>query len=290
MAKHAGNGGWGHRLRLGHPRQGPDQRGRAVLLSDTGPPGRSWERNIALQLQVRALTEEREEQLRRQTAELETTLGLHNKVSELTQARDRLQQQLDELRAALPVTATPPAPATSEVQQTAREWKTLADRLEGDVTRIRAERGKLRDQVKGLQTAYQQKLDELARANYTIDIFREQIESLRQPAQLTSTPPRASVTPSGSHLPTHEEMGGHIRLPIVSDPALLLMTTPEGRSVLPTLTPVRNYTPGPHGTDTPTLSWLTPQTSASIAAPPRQEPDREEDMDSEPQPGPESQQ
>ncbi len=86
-----------------------------------------WERNIALQLQVRALTEEREEQLRHQAAELETTLGLHNKVAELTQARDHLQWQLDELRAAPPVTATPPAPATSEVQQTAREWKTLAD-------------------------------------------------------------------------------------------------------------------------------------------------------------------
>ncbi len=85
-------------------------------------------------------------------------------------------------------------------------------------------------------------------------------------------------------------MGGHIRLPIVSDPALLLMTTPEGRSLPPTLTPVRNYTPGPHGTDTPTLPRLTPQASASIAAPPRQEPGREEDMDSGPQPGPESQQ
>ncbi len=249
-----------------------------------------WERNIALQLQVRALTEEREEQIQYQAAELETTLGLHNKVAELTQARDQLQRQLNELRAAPPVPATPPAPAASEVQQTTREWKALADRLEGDVTCIRTERGKLRDQVKGLQTAYQQKLDELARANYTIDFFREQIKSLRRPAQPTSTPSRASITLSGSHLPTHEEMGGHIRLPVVSDPALLLTTTPEGQSMPPTLTPVRNYTPGPHGTATPTLPQLTSQASASVAAPPHQEPGREEEMDSEPQPGPESQQ
>ncbi len=53
-----------------------------------------WERNIALQLQVHALTEEREDLVRRQTSDLETTLGLHNKVAELRRERDRLQQQL----------------------------------------------------------------------------------------------------------------------------------------------------------------------------------------------------
>ena len=56
-----------------------------------------WERNIALQLQVRALTEERKELIRRQTTNLETTLGLHNQMTELRQERDRLQQQLDDL-------------------------------------------------------------------------------------------------------------------------------------------------------------------------------------------------
>ncbi len=58
-----------------------------------------WKRNITLQLQVRALTEEREELIQRQTTDLETTLGLHNKVAELKQERDRLQQRLDGLRA-----------------------------------------------------------------------------------------------------------------------------------------------------------------------------------------------
>ncbi len=60
--------------------------------------------------------------------------------------------------------------------------------------------------------------------------------------------------------------------------------------MLPTLTPMRDITPGPRGTGTPTLSQLTPQASASLAAPPHHEPDREEDIDSEPQQGPESQQ
>ncbi len=247
-----------------------------------------WERNIALQLQVSALTEEREELVRRQTTDLETTLGLHNKVAELKQERDRLQQQLDDLRAEPPAMATPPASVASEVQQTAREWKVLADRLESDATRIRTERGKLRDQVKGLQAAYQQKLDDLTRANYTIDIFQEQIESLRRTAQPAGTSSRAPVTPSEGHPPTHEEMGGHVRLHIVSDPALMLLATPECQSMPSTLTPVRNNTPGLHGTDTPTLPRLMPQASASLAAPPRQELDQEVDMDSEPQQGPES--
>ena len=56
-----------------------------------------WERNIALQLQVRPLTEEWEELVRRQTTDLETTLRLHNQMAELRQERDRLQQQLDDL-------------------------------------------------------------------------------------------------------------------------------------------------------------------------------------------------
>ncbi len=49
------------------------------------------------------------------------------------------------------------------------------------------------------------------------------------------------------------------RLPIVSDPALMLPATPEGQSAPTTLTPVRNNTPGPHGTDTPTLPGLPPR-------------------------------
>ena len=72
--------------------------------------------NIALQLQVRALTEEREELIRRQTTDLEMTLNLHNQMAGLRQERDRLQQQLDDLRTEPPAVATPPASVTSEVR------------------------------------------------------------------------------------------------------------------------------------------------------------------------------
>ncbi len=76
----------------------------------------------------------------------------------------------------------------------------------------------------------------------------------------------------------------------MSDPSTLLATTPEGHAMPPALTPVRGNTTRPLGTDTPTLPRLTPQPSASLAVPPRPEPDQEEDMDSTPRKGPESQQ
>ncbi len=249
-----------------------------------------WERNIALQLQVRALTEEREDLVRRQTADFATTLGLHDKVAELKRERDQLQQQLADLRAEPPAAAPTLVSVAYEVRRTAREWKVTADRLKADADRIRTERGQLQGQLKELQAAYQQKTKDLVRANGTINIFQEQIRLLRQAAQPASPAAPAFATPTGGSLPTHREMGGHIRRPLVSDPSTMLAATPEGRAMPPILTPVRNDAPGPLGTDTPVLPRLTLQPSISLAAPPHREPDQEETMDSEPQPGPESQQ
>ncbi len=108
-----------------------------------------WERNITLQLHVRALTEEREELVRRQTTDLEATLGLHNKMAELKQERDHLQQQLEDLRAEPRATVTPPGSIASEVRRTAREWKVVANRLKADADRISVERGQLQDRAAG---------------------------------------------------------------------------------------------------------------------------------------------
>ncbi len=272
-------------------RQESDEFGRNPQMQELmGRTRYLWERNIALQLQVHALTEEREDLVRRQTADLETTLGLHDKVAELKQQRDRLQRQLDDLRAEPSAAAANPASIASEVRRTAREWKITADRLKADADRIRTEIGQLQGQLKELQATYQQKAEDLIRANGTIDIFQEQIRLLKQTAQPTSPASQAFVTPTGGSLPTHQEMGGHIRRPLVSDPSTLLATTPEGRAMPPLLTPVRNNTPGPLSVDTPVLPRLTPQPSTSSAAPPHREPGQEETMDSEPQPGPESQQ
>ena len=248
-----------------------------------------WEQNITLQLQVRTLTEEREDLVRRQATDLTTTLGLHDKVAELKRERDQLQQQLASLHAKSPMTTPAPPSEASEVRRVAKEWKTMADRLKADADRIRTERSQLQEQLKELRAAYQRQTADLLRANGTIDIFQEQIRLLRQAAPPASPAAQTLTTPTGSGLPMHQEMGGHIRRPLVSDSAVLLATTPEGHTMPPTLTPVRNHTPGPLGTGTPVLPRLTPQPSASLAAPPHQELDREETMDSEPQPGPESQ-
>ncbi len=189
-----------------------------------------------------ALTKEREELGRRQTTDLETTLGLHNKVAEMKRERDRLQQQLDALRAEPPATATPPASIASEVRRTAREWKVVADRLKGEGDRIRMERAQLQNQVKELQAACRQKTEDLIRANSTIDIFQEQIKHLRQTAQSVNPAPQTFAAPTGGGLPTHRKMGGHVQMPLVLDPSTLLATTLEGHAVPPTLTPVRSDT------------------------------------------------
>ncbi len=116
-------------------------------------------------------------------------------MTELKQERDRLQQQLDDLRAEPPATATTPASIASEVRRTAREWKVTADRLKANADHIRAESSQLQDQVKELQAAYQQKTEDLIRANGTIDIFQEQIKHLRQTAQTVNPASQAFATP-----------------------------------------------------------------------------------------------
>ncbi len=105
------------------------------------------------------------------------------------------------------------------------------------------ERGQLRDQVKQLQAANQRQTDDLARANFTIDVCREQLEKLKQTAQPAGPTSQAPATPSGSHLPMHQEMGGNVRLPIASNPSLVLAAMLDGQSVPPTLTPMRHNTP-----------------------------------------------
>ena len=102
-----------------------------------------WERNISLQLQVHALTEEREDLVRRQATDLTKTLSLHDKVAELKRERDQLQQQLADLHAKPPAAASASVSVASEVRQTDREWKVTADRLKANADHIRTERGQL---------------------------------------------------------------------------------------------------------------------------------------------------
>ncbi len=149
-----------------------------------------WEQNSCLQQQVRTLMEEREEMVRPQIEALERTFGLNNQMEELRQERDRLQQQLDHLQTEPPAIATLPASASTAAKETAKSWKNLVDWLNDDGIRIQKERKKLNDQVEQLQTVNQQQADDLAWANFTIDVCREQLEKLKQAIQ--SAKPDAS--------------------------------------------------------------------------------------------------
>ncbi len=72
------------------------------------------------------------------------------------------------------------------------------------------------------------------------------------------------------------------------DPLSSALDTPTSQLMPPLSTPAGRLPLESPSEGTPTLPRLTPQPSASLAAPPRS--DREEHMDSEPQHGPESQQ
>ncbi len=79
-----------------------------------------------------------------------------------------------------------------------------------------------------------------------------------------------------------------LTVPLDPPPSALDTLTSQ---LTPTLsTPTRRLPLESSSWGTPMLLRLAPQPSASLAAPPRQEPDLEEDMDSETQQGPESQQ
>ena len=221
-----------------------------------------------------------------QTKATDKALSLHNCIEELKQEREQLRQQLEDARTEPPVVVTPLA--SNLVKETAKSWKVLADRLNQDSIRIRNERVKLTEQVKQLQAVNKQQADDLAHANFTIDVCREQLVNLRQTPQSTSSMPQTPATLLGTQLPTHQEMGGYVRLPTASGPCPLSVAMPDSLSVPTSLTPMRDADPRLSDAGTPTLPRLTPQPSASHAAPPPQ--DQEEDIDSEPQEGPESRQ
>ncbi len=105
-----------------------------------------------------------------------------------------------------------------------------------------------------------------------------------QPMSKTATAAQSSPTTSLEvQLPSHQDMGGHVRFPTALGPNPPSMATPDSLPRPPVLTPIRGLSPGPNAVGTPTLPELTPQRSASLAALPS--PGQEEDMDSEPQKG-----
>ncbi len=117
--------------------------------------------------------------------------------------------------------------------------------IDWDGRRIRDERVLLTEQVKQLQAINQQQAEELTHNKFTIDVYMERIADLKQAFQSASSVQPAPATASGAHLPTHQEMGGHARLPTASPPFPSSMATPDSRSTPSVLTPVKGLTPQP---------------------------------------------
>ncbi len=98
----------------------------------------------------------------------------------------------------------------------------------------------------------------------------------------------AVLTSFGDRSLSSPGQGSHARPPVMVNPLPSTMDTPNSHSTPPMLTPVGRWSLQPSSGGTSMLPRLTPKPLASLGTPPPQ--GQEEDMDSEPQEGPESQQ
>ncbi len=212
---------------------------------------------------------------------------LRDQIKELKEEKERLRQQLEDATA-------PPPPMETDSQKTAPEGSDDAEARAGQLQRdcewIGTEREALWNQVLELQAVNTELGRNLEQANLAIDICLACIRATPEAPITLNDPMLALVTLVGRR---------PVRSPQLS--TLLPLTIPQGPLPSALDTPTRQFTPILSTStgrpplelplrSTPTLLRLKPPASASLAALPRQEPDREEDMDSEPLHGPDSQQ
>ncbi len=246
-----------------------------------------WEHNEEFKKKITTLETQRQE-LEGQRAQANyERLRLLAQIKTLTEEREGLRQQLENAR-------TPPPPIAPDSPKAAfknaEHAEARATQLQQECEQLSGEWEALWKQVLELQAVNTELSRDLEQSNLAIDICLPCVRA----------PPGAPVTLDKSMLALVTFMGKRsVRCPQLSAP--LLLTIPRGPlpSALDTptsqLTPVLSTPIGRPTFESPlqsvtTLPRLTPQPSASLAAPPCQEPEREEEMDSEPQQGPESQQ
>ncbi len=100
----------------------------------------------------------------------------------------------------------------------------------------------------------------------------------------------ALVTSVGKRPVRHPQLSAPPPLTILRGPLPSALYTPMSQLTPVLSTPIGRPPLEPPVQSLTTFSWSIPQASASLAAPPSQESDWEEEMDSVPQQGPESQQ
>ncbi len=133
-----------------------------------------WERNAALKKKIVTLEAGRQELEGQQTQAAGEMWQLRDRIKELKEEGERLQQQLEEAR-------VPPPPAEPGVQKTASKGSSNAEtrvgQLQQDCERIGGEREALWNQVLELQAINAELGRNLEQANLAIDICLVQIRA-----------------------------------------------------------------------------------------------------------------
>ncbi len=176
---------------------------------------------------------------------------------------------------------------TSQGSDNAETW---AGQLLRDCKRIEGEREALWNQVLELQAVNAELSKNLEQANLAIDMC---LPCIRAPpgALATLDEPMLALVTSVRKRPVRcPQLSAPLLLTIPRDPLPSTLDTPTSQLTPILSTPSGRPPLGPPLQSITTLPRSIPLASASLAAPPRQKPDREEEMDSEPQPGSESQQ
>ncbi len=240
------------------------------------------------QNRINALVEEKE-QARDQCDKMATAqTTAQQEIGQLRARNEQLQKENERLRQellaarAIPRPAGPPSVSSESSNQSGltdqeriRQLTATADGIRGEREALRRDNAKLRTANEKWRT---ESVKEKQHNDKTIDnLYKRWREAESQLTRLQA---------SSSRLPSHHEMGGHIRLPAAEGQASLSVTAgdPQGPPVLPTPLnqPARLDT-----TSSPQAPQLMPHCSASKTS--QETLGREETMESDSQAESESQ-
>ncbi len=246
-----------------------------------------WECNEKLTKKI-AICETQRQELDSQRAQAaDERQQLREQIRKLTEGKERLQQQLEDAQ-------IPPSLVAPNSRETAPQKpgdvETRASEMMQDSRRTEEERNALWKQMLELQAVNAELTEHLDQAKLATDLC---LPCIRAPSVTLATldgPMLALVTSVRKRPIRYPQLSTPRLLTIPRNPLPSALDTPTSQLTPISSTPCGRLPLGPPWRGITTFPPSVPQASASIAAPPRQEPDQEEKMDSEPQPGPESQQ
>ncbi len=246
-----------------------------------------WECNEEFKKKIATLEAQRQELEGQKAQAADERLQLREQIKKLNEKEERLRQQLEDARAS-------PPPMAADSQEVAfknpEDAEARAGQLQQDCEQLSEERGALWKQVLELQAINMELSRDLEQAKLAIDIC---LLCVRAPPGAPITLDEsmlALVTSVGKRPVRYPQMSVPLPLAIPRCPFPSALDTPMSQLIPILSTPIGRPPVEPLLQGTTILPCSTPRASARLAAPPHQEPDQEEAMDSEPQQGPESRQ